>query len=347
MTIPVAPAFLAPAIPAPAIPVTVVVCTRNEAANIGACLAALTRFDQVLVVDSDSTDATVAIARDHGALVIRFVWNGQYPKKKQWSLDLEAIRHDWVMHVDADEIVTPELAAEIAALMAHGPRHGGYFIRGQPVFLGRRLRFGLHNGKLMLVDRRRARFPRCDDLDAAGGWEVEGHYQPVIEGSVDRLRHPVLHWDRKPLAAWLDRHNRYSDWEAALRRDGRMAGLAAAESRRRRWLKAAFGASPSRGLAAFLYGYVVRLGFLDGTAGLHFALAKSFYYWQIDVKLRDPAAVSASAVAEAAVQPWPAAPEHEADPLQGADGCDGRGRQAQQVAPDARLLEPAERCGTL
>lgn len=271
------------------IPVSVIVCTRNEAANLGACLAALRRFDEVWVVDSASTDGTPAIAAAHGRPVMPFSWDGRYPKKKEWSLRNLPLRHPWVLMIDADEVVTPELAEEIGRLMAHGPARPGYYVDGRYVFLGQRLRFGHHNCKLMLFDRRRGHFPPCDDLDAAGGWEVEGHYQPVLDGHAGRLRHPVLHWDRKPLAAWFDRHNRYSDWEAALRASRRMAAMRATEPFRRRWLKALFAAWPCKGLAAFMHTYVWRLGFLDGAPGLHFALARGFYYWQVGLKRRERA----------------------------------------------------------
>lgn len=268
------------------IPVSVIVMTRNEAANLPACLAALAGFAEVVVVDSHSTDGSAALAAALGAVVVPFRWDGGYPKKKQWCLDHLALAHDWVLYVDADERVTPELAGEIARLLAAGPRHAGYFITGRPVFLGKALRFGAVNRKLALFDRRRAAFPVADDLDVATMWEVEGHYQPLIDGSVGRLRHVMRHADAKPLSAWFDRHNRYSDWEAALRRDGRLAVLAGTDTSARRRLKRLFDRLPMRPLAVFLYGYVLRLGFLDGTAGLHHAVARAFYYWQVAVKSR-------------------------------------------------------------
>ena len=171
--------------------------------------------------------------------------------------------------------------------MATGPRHSGYFIDGRPVFLGRRLRFGTGNRKLALFDRRKARFPLAPDLDVATMWEVEGHYQPVIAGTVGRLRHSLDHTDDKPVAAWFERHARYADWEAALRSDGRMRELIELESTARRWLKMGFNRLPARPLLVFLHGYVLRLGFLDGGPGLQHALARAFYYWQIGVKIAD------------------------------------------------------------
>ncbi|HYH39222.1 MAG TPA: glycosyltransferase family 2 protein [Azospirillum sp.] len=276
------------------IPISVVTMTLNEAENLPHCLAALDRFAQVFVVDSGSTDGTVAIADAWGATIVPFRWNGRYPKKKQWCLDTLPFAHDWVLYVDADERLTPALVDELAALMARGPRCAGYMVEGRPVFLGRVLRFGAGNAKLALLDRRRARFPEVPDLDVGSMWEVEGHYQPLVDGAVGRLRSPLLHADDKPLAAWFDRHNRYSDWEAALRADGRMAALIALESPRRQALKRLLHALPLRPLAVFLHGYLLKLGFLDGAAGLHHALARAFYYWQVGLKTRQAASLLAS-----------------------------------------------------
>lgn len=268
------------------IPVTVVVMTRNEAANIRPCLRALGRFNQVFVVDSGSDDGTAEIADEMGAEVVSFRWNGRYPKKKQWCLDNLPFRHSWVLYCDADERVTPELAEEIALLMASGPNLAGYFIAGQPVFGGVRHRHGAWNRKLALVDRRRASFRAFPDLDVDTMWEVEGHYQPELEGRAGSLRQAMIHEEATSLHGWFDRHNRYSDWEAALLSDGRHGQLGHREGSYRRMLKEVFNRMPGRPLAAFLHSYLLRLGFLDGMPGFDRAVARAFYYWQIGVKLR-------------------------------------------------------------
>lgn len=270
------------------IPVTVIVMTRNEAANIADCLDCLYSFAQVLVIDSDSTDGTAAIAAGMGATIIPFTWNGRYPKKKQWSLSHAAIRHDWVLFVDADERVSPELTAEIAVKVRAGSAAAcaAYFISSRPVWLGRQLRFGTPYRKIALMRRDCAAFPLCDDLHVARMWEVEGHYQPVVHGPVGRLRQPLIHADAKPPSAWFDRHNRYSDWEAALSaiEPARADAVLAGERGWRRQAKRFVRTLPGRPLLAFLYDYVWRLGLLDGKAGLHHALARAFYYWSIDLK---------------------------------------------------------------
>jgi glycosyltransferase involved in cell wall biosynthesis len=268
-----------------AIPVSVVVLTKNEEANLAKCLASVSEFSQIVVVDSQSEDRTLAIARAHAAEVVDFIWDRRYPKKKQWALENAPLLHDWILFLDADEEVSSALAREIRGIFRNPPRDTGYFVGLDYRFLGRTLQHGQRVYKLILFDRTRGRFEEHDDLDASNMWEVEGHYQPRIDGSVGTLASRLLHDDNDSLFHYFERHNRYSDWEAVLRRNssganGRAAHEAHVESRAKR----VFGALPFKPLAFFLYSYVVRRGFLDGRAGYHYAVAKAFYYWQIRLK---------------------------------------------------------------
>lgn len=269
------------------IPVSVVVLTKDEEPNVGKCLRSVGRFAEVFVVDSGSADRTVEIASALGARVVQFEWNGRYPKKKQWALERLPFAHRWVLYLDADEEVSPALAGEIERLMLRGPGHAGYFAALDYVFLGKVLRHGCRVYKLILLDRARGRFLDYDDLEAANMWEVEGHYQPMIEGSTGRLEGRLLHNDHDSLYGYFARHNRYSDWEAVLRWKRELVRPEEAQPVLRKFSKRAFAALPFRGLVFFLYSYVFRLGFLDGRAGYHYAIAKSFYYWQVGVKTRE------------------------------------------------------------
>jgi glycosyltransferase involved in cell wall biosynthesis len=269
------------------IPISVVVMTKNEERNVAACLDSLQRFDEVFVVDSGSTDRTRALAQARGANVVDFEWDGGYPKKKQWCLARLPFAHDWVLYVDADERVTPELADEIERTLVAAPAHAAFFVGLDYVFLGKLLRHGHRVFKLALLDRRRARFLDYPDLDAANMWEVEGHYQPAVDGSTAVLHGRLVHEDHDTLFEWFSRHNRYSDWEAVLRAKGALASTGEAQPRARRTLKQAFARVPFKGPVSFFYAYVFRLGFLDGRAGFQFAVARAFYYWQVDLKLRE------------------------------------------------------------
>jgi glycosyltransferase involved in cell wall biosynthesis len=266
------------------VPVSVIVMSKDEEANIAKCLRSVEAFAEVFVVDSSSRDRTCEIAADMGAIVVPFRWNGRYPKKKQWCLEELPFRHDWALYVDADEEVTPALASEIGTLLAGAPRHAGHFVGYDYVFLGRVLRHGHRVYKLVLLNRHKARFPERDDLDVANMWEVEGHYQPHIEGSIGVLKQRMLHNDHASLFHYFERHNRYSDWEAALRARGTLLERGEPQPLRRHLLKRLFAALPGQGLVAFLHSYVWKAGFMDGGAGFHYAVARAFYYWQIRIK---------------------------------------------------------------
>ena len=252
------------------IPVSVVVMTKNEEANIEACLVRLTKFEQVFIVDSNSTDRTVDIASKYRREVVNFTWNGKYPKKKQWCLENLPFIYDWVLYVDADEQLYPELVNEISCVMLNGPKYSGYFVDFDGAFLGRTLRFGSKNVKLVMFDRTRARFLDYEDLDAANMWEVEGHYQPCMRGKVGRLKRRAAHSDSKSLFVYFDRLNRYSDWEAVVRSRGLLTKHGESQLPLRRILKRVFDMLPFKPTTMFLYSYLFKAGFLDGKAGFSY-----------------------------------------------------------------------------
>jgi glycosyltransferase involved in cell wall biosynthesis len=270
------------------IPVSVVVMTKNEEKNIDKCLRALADFDEIFVVDSDSSDRTVEMAEALGARVVQFHWDRKYPKKKQWCLDKLPFSHDAVLYVDADEEMTPALAQEIAAelpRLSNGA--GGAFVGFDYVFCGKRLKYGHRVYKLVLMDRHRGRFLDYNDLDVAHMWEVEGHYQPQVEGGTITLQNRMVHHDHDSLFHYFDKHNRYSDWEANLRVKGLMNDPREANMGMRSIMKKIFNAMPFKAPTVFVHCYIARLGFLDGKVGLDYAVARAMYYWQIGLKSRE------------------------------------------------------------
>jgi glycosyltransferase involved in cell wall biosynthesis len=269
------------------IPVTALVVTRNEEPRLATALAALQPFEQIIVADSHSTDNTTVIARNMGAEVIDFDWNGQYPKKRQWCLDHLSFRHDWVFMVDADEIVTPELCAEIQQSLERDKARNiaGYFVRGQYARNGKVLHFGMKNNKLALFDRHKFMYPVVDDLDIDGMGEIEGHYQPVLRepyhgAGIGALRCALIHdaYGCDNGASWMARHKKYAHWAAMMdRRDA----WPQEPYKKRRMLKAMFHALPLQPLAAFIHSYVLKFGALDGVQGFLFARDRYLYYKMI------------------------------------------------------------------
>src|SRR5437868_10268505 len=141
-----------------AIPVSVVIAVKNEAKNLPRCLESVRNFGEVVVIDSQSSDATIDIARARGANVVQFYYGGGWPKKRQWGLDNLPLRHEWILLLDADESVTPELIAEIRLAVTQC-EIDGYYIGLDLFFLGKRLRHcGASFYKLCLFRRGMGRF---------------------------------------------------------------------------------------------------------------------------------------------------------------------------------------------
>ncbi len=261
------------------LPVTAIVVTKNEEARIAACLGSLKGFTQVIVVDSASRDRTAQIAIENGAQVIDFVWSGQYPKKRQWTLDQVPLKTDWVLWIDADEIMTPELGEELRQVFSEAPACDGYFIRGLNRVDGKLLRHGTANLKLALFDRRKFGFPVVDDLDIPGMGEIEGHYQPVaVAGTcvkIGTLRKPLIHGAYDDERAWIFRHEKYARWEAGM---NRKQAWPADPVPWRQTLKIFLRGSFLRPQIMFVASYFLKAGFLDGRAGYKFAKSRYLYY---------------------------------------------------------------------
>jgi glycosyltransferase involved in cell wall biosynthesis len=262
-------------------PVSVIVPVKNEAANLRLCLPALAWADEVFVVDSQSRDETAEVAAEHGATVVQFHFNGTYPKKKNWALDSLPFRNDWVLIVDADEVVLPELAAEIARRIATAEAEG-YYLNSRYFFLGRRIR---HCGysecwNLRLFRHELGRYERMPDDTGGRAGDNEAHEHVELAGRVLRLDHELEHHAYPTIAAWVEKHNRYAVWEAAMYerfRDEPIPSNIGPGKRLKRLLKKVYLRLPFRPAVRFVYSYFLRLGFLDGRPGLVFCTLLAFY----------------------------------------------------------------------
>jgi glycosyltransferase involved in cell wall biosynthesis len=242
-----------------------IVITRNEAANIGACLDSVAFCDERIVVDCGSSDGTVDIARAKGARVEFYAWRGFGPQKN-YALSLAT--GAWVLSIDADERATPELAGAIKSALADSSADGWELPR-RSSFCGRELR---HSGwspdyVLRLFRRGKAKF---DDALV--------HERVICDGPVKRLDQPLLHYPVLKLEDALSRMDRYSTASAA---------VLVASGR-----KVSFLAGIGHGLFSFLRAYVLRLGFLDGAEGFLLAVANaegSYYrYMKAWLATREP-----------------------------------------------------------
>lgn len=271
------------------IPITVVIPTRNEEVNLTKCLDALGRFSEVILVDSSSTDATCAIAASFDRPVLNFVWNGQFPKKRNWYLLNHRPKHEWVLFLDADEVVTEAFCNEVADAIVNSP-HNGFWLNYSNFFLGRQLRFGVPQRKLALFRVGHALYERIEDA-AWSALDMEIHEHPQVAGSIGTIRSPITHNDDRGIIKQIERHREYALWECArvqLLEKSSSDEAPALTSRQK--VKYRLIRNPCFAAGYALYQYFLCLGFLDGYAGLQYALLKFWYFNLIAVLMSKKAA---------------------------------------------------------
>lgn len=265
--------------------ISVLILTLNEELNLPACLAAVSWSDDIVVLDSFSTDRTVEIAKAAGARVFQRVHDTELNQRNFGLRDIP-YKHKWVYMPDADEVTTPDLRDEMLAIAADPNRPECAFrVRFKVMFMGRWIR------RSSLYPTWVVRLVRPDRIH----FERDFHTSCVGEGPEGRLKSHFDHYSfNKGLNAWYEKHNRYSWFEAreALQSLGREhVDLAAVFSRqaprRRRALKKLSYRVPCRPLLRFLYMYVFRLGVLDGGAGYVYCRLLAAYEYMIVTKMAE------------------------------------------------------------
>ncbi len=272
------------------IPVTILISARNEEEKIQACLDALSEFDQVVLIDSQSTDRTCEIATRSGAEVVQFTYDGGWPKKRNWALDNLDIRNEWVFLLDADERITPALKDEIDAAVRYGS-FDGYYVKWKFLFLGAWMKYAWSHGwMLRLIKKDRGRF---EDLGmrGEGGWDAEVHENMIVDGKCGKLK-ALLDHDNHELDRWIAKQNEFSTWNVARRFRQLQEPLPSISwlisrdpVRCRKLLKAIFIRLPFRPSFMFLYLYFLKLGILDGKAGYFFCKLRAMHELNISAKM--------------------------------------------------------------
>jgi glycosyltransferase involved in cell wall biosynthesis len=260
--------------------ISVVILALNEEKNLPDCLASLGGVKcEVFVVDSGSSDRTVEIAEEYGAKVFRHPFEG-YGKQRNWALRELPLSCEWVLNLDADERLTPELAREMATTMAEPPAGvDGFMLRRRTVFMGRWIRHGGHYPNYQLRLFRRAA-GECEDR------LYDQHF--VVRGTVRALKNDYIDVVAAELSTWSMRHVRWAGAEASelMRSEAAQgarvsASLSAGQIAKKRWLREKiYGRVPLfvRPFGYWIYRYFFRLGFLDGKEGLVFHFLQGFWY---------------------------------------------------------------------
>jgi glycosyltransferase involved in cell wall biosynthesis len=263
------------------IPITVILSVKNEELNLPLCLDNLSRFNQVIVVDSGSTDQTINIALNKDAEVVQFQWNGKFPKKRNWALQNANIKNEWVLFLDADEFVTDAFVNEVA-IKIKDEAFNGFTVQFQNYFMGRKLKYGYGFKKSALFKKSKGAYEKIDE-DLWSHLDMEVHEHPIIQGKVGLIESKVIHKDFKNLDHYIAKHNAYSTWEAQRYLQLNRSQISSLSLNQ----KIKYGLINTGLLPAlyFMGAYFLKLGFLDGKEGFYLARFKSHYFFQIQTKV--------------------------------------------------------------
>ncbi|SRR5579862_1574133 len=279
------------------VPVSVLMPIKNEAANLPRVLSSVAWADEIFVVDSGSTDDSGDVARSFNAQVVQFKMQGTWPKKKNWALQNLPFKHEWVFIIDADEVLPPAAEEEFREIVTRDAGDiAGYLINRRFMFMGVWLKHAYYpNWNLRLFKHSLGRYEKLTD-SATGSGDNEVHEHVIVNGKTGRLRCEMDHFAFPSIEVFVEKHNRYSNWEACVAMDRYAAGAEDVSrwmnrlevacknpfSLRvrmgiRRQLKNWSVALPCRPFLRFLYVYLWQRGFLDGVPGFYFARLHGFY----------------------------------------------------------------------
>ncbi|MBO0933564.1 glycosyltransferase family 2 protein [Fibrella aquatilis] len=259
------------------VPITVLILTKNEAPNLSHCLSSVVGWAAaVFVLDSGSTDLTVALAEAGGATVFHRDFDN-YAAQRNHAIEALPILTEWVLFLDADEYATEALKTAIEPILGQDKGHNGYFIPFKFIFMNRWIRHGGYYPTYILRLFRRSAVQRIDrEMDE----------QITVQGTTGFISEPFVHYDRKPVQFWYEKHARYTQFQVAdlLKTDGEKTlrwADAATQRDKKRWVKEqVWGHIPVllRPFLYFGYRYLIQLGFLDGKAGFIFHFSHAFLY---------------------------------------------------------------------
>jgi glycosyltransferase involved in cell wall biosynthesis len=261
--------------------VSIVILSHNERDNISVCVESVRWSNDIVVLDSGSTDDTVAVAAKLGCRVLQRSFDN-WSSHQTWALRNIQFRNPWVLNIDCDEVVSPELALEIAVETKASSVYSGFRMRRKDYLRGRWLR----HATIYPTWLTRLYKPEATSFTRL--------VNPIthVEGKIGALRGHIIHEPfSKGIAHWIERHNSYSSFEAIEYMRAAFPSLSellsSDISERRDALKRLFSRLPSRPFLKFCYYYMVRRGFLDGAPGFDYCVLQAIYEYLISLKVQE------------------------------------------------------------
>lgn len=266
---------------------TIAIPVKNEAKNLPACLEAIgpDLAKEVVVIDSHSTDGTQEIAQEIGVPILNFDWNGKFPKKRNWFLRNHTPTTQWILFLDADEVLTPEFKNELRTTLPNSDKVG-YWLNYSIYFKGKPLRGGYPLKKLALFRIGAGEYERIDE-DQWSQLDMEIHEHPILQGETGSIRSRIDHRDLRGLEAWAEKHEEYASWEAK-----RFLANNSNPKIRKQWtfvqrIKYGLMDSPLISPAFFFGCFFLMGGFVDGRRGFAWACLKAKYFAQVSERIQD------------------------------------------------------------
>lgn len=263
--------------------ISVIILTKNEEKDLPGCLASLSWCDDIHVLDSGSTDATVSIAREAGASIVTNPFES-FGKQRNFALDHMAVKYSWILFLDADEHVTPAFLKEMQyQITESGDDVAGFYCCWKMMLDGVWLKHcdNFPKWQFRLMRKGRARFTDFG----------HGQKEDQVDGNIKYIKEPYLHYGfSKGWHAWIDRHNRYSGQEAIarLKQKPPFANIFSSHgSIRNPALKSWLSALPGWPLLRFVQAYIFNLGFLEGKPGFIYCVNMAYYEFLIKIKMRE------------------------------------------------------------
>jgi glycosyltransferase involved in cell wall biosynthesis len=267
--------------------ITIAIPVKNEEANIQNCLDSIGKdfAQKVILIDSGSTDNTVKIAKENGVEIIDFVWDGRFPKKRNWFLRNHQPKTKWVLFLDADEFLTVDFKNEIKIALAKDDSVG-YWLNYSIYFLGKKLKGGYPLKKLAMFKVGFGEYEIIEE-NKWSRFDMEIHEHPIINGPIGHIHSKINHNDHKGIFDYISKHNEYSTWEA-----NRFIELKSKSDYKlnltwKQKLKYKFLESPLIGPYFFLVSFIFMGGFKDGARGFLFAIFKMSYFTQVYCKIKE------------------------------------------------------------
>ena len=269
--------------------ISLLVPCKNEEANLKRCLRSVQWIDEMFLVDSQSTDKTFEIAQKFGARIVQFNYKGGWPKKKNWALENLPFSHEWVLILDADEYLPPEAEEEIREIVDNADeKHSGYWINRRYYFLGKPLKHAYFpNWNLRLFKHKKGRYEKITDLNTDSG-DNEVHEHVVVKGTTGRLQCLMDHHAFPTIDSFVEKHNRYSNWEAVVESSSTDddSALQHDSVKGKRRFRRMFRKLPFRPTLRFLYVYFWQKGILDGWRGYVFSKLHAQYEFLSQAKAK-------------------------------------------------------------